>query len=102
MSVRIIKKVLSVFSNGGSEIQRPSINFIDGSGATVGVAEDSANNRIDVTVGLAAGGNNFSFKEVDDAVTVTIPTFQEMSLSHGISIRGSLIVNGYLFLGAAE
>ena len=43
--------------------------------------------------------NNFSYEEIDDAVEITIPTFQEMGLADTIEVRGTLIINGSLAVG---
>lgn len=43
--------------------------------------------------------DNFSYEEIDDAVTITVPTFQLMIVIDILEIRGTLILEGSIAIG---
>lgn len=50
---------ITVRKNSGSDVgTRPRLNFIEGSNITITVADDSADNEIDITITSTAGGAN--------------------------------------------
>jgi hypothetical protein len=47
---------IDVKKAGASQGQRRGLNFIQGAGATITVADDAGNEEVDVTIGLSGGG----------------------------------------------
>ena len=54
----VIKSIQSILrkNSAGSDFQRRRINLVEGTNVTLTVADDSANNEVDVTIAAAAGG----------------------------------------------
>jgi hypothetical protein len=61
---------------------RSALNFIDGTNASVTVADNSGNDRVDVTVGV-----------------VSSPTFSGLTVSGNASVSGSLVNKGGYMVG---
>src|ERR1043165_5408715 len=54
----LLKSLKSIIrkNSAGSEFKRRRVNFIEGSNVTLTVADDSANNEVDVTIAASSGG----------------------------------------------
>lgn len=82
------------FDDGGT----PSDTSVGRDPLTGDIVFQDANTGPHTLTSLAAGGSggvdNFSYEEVDDLITVTVPTFQLMFIADMLDIRGTLCVLG--------
>lgn len=81
------------FDDGGT----PSDTSIGRDALTGDMVFQDTNTGPHTLTALTSGGSgvdNFSYEEVDDLVTVTVPTFQLMFIADMLDIRGTLCVLG--------
>jgi hypothetical protein len=81
-------KVIVRKNSAGSDFIRRRLNLIEGSNVTLTVADDSANNEVDVTIAAASGGGNqrASFGTVfEKAERFTLTTVSTGSATFGVN-----------------
>ena len=62
---------VTIANNGVVTASEPAINFVPGSNVTITTADDAANNRVNVTVGLSAGVLGTMASQNANAVAIT-------------------------------
>lgn len=93
---QLIKRRTTYLKDGLGEVRSPTLNVIEGTNVTATLVDNETDNRADLTINAVAG---FSYDEIDDSVTVTLPVFQQMLLAQQIEIRGTLTLEGTLIPG---
>ena len=74
-SIREIGAV-TVEKNGTAVATRRNINFIEGTNITLTIADDSANDEVDITITAAGGGGGGNLDSLTDVVITTPSTGQ--------------------------
>lgn len=58
--------------------------------------------KFDFVGSTSSSEDNFSYETIATGITITVPTYQQMALSHDIQVDGLLILNGRVVVGVGE
>tara|TARA_Y100000310_G_scaffold12791_2_gene13179 strand:+ start:2478 stop:2918 length:441 start_codon:yes stop_codon:yes gene_type:complete len=71
LTVHVSNALVDMYDDGTHVAQRGGLNLISGAGITVTSADDAANNRVGLTVGVAARSGNAGVAPTETSAAVT-------------------------------